>query len=294
MSLCTWLSVSVLQRLTVSSEKDLACFLPIFLRIVSEIAFIFFPSPADLFGSELSHSSGSCVQKVVLVHRKQCTSNENIYYFQTCCKQSCGVSVFIWGMITYSSIYYICKWNLFMSTHVFPASSIFFVHLLHKLKVKCITSCATKGFFPRWNAPCPIYVNVLALGITLQNISISAAHTICQCFKQLLYTSTCYVISIYVYQPPRLFSLLYQHLLSSCMWNEVKTKHIYKPLLFHSPLAWPVASDVWDPRTCRSWWSAVGGDSENKDKGCHEDNWFSLCSNQNYIVHQSLSQLQDS
>lgn len=55
--------VCIFQWLTVSSEKDLACFLPIFLRMVSEIAFIFFPSPADLFKSELSHSSVSCVQQ---------------------------------------------------------------------------------------------------------------------------------------------------------------------------------------------------------------------------------------
>lgn len=47
-------------ELTVSSLKDLACFLPIFLRMVSEMAFIFLPRPADLLGSGLSTSSEGC------------------------------------------------------------------------------------------------------------------------------------------------------------------------------------------------------------------------------------------
>lgn len=56
-------SVSVSSPLTVSSDMDFACFFPIFLHMVREIAFIFFPRAEDLFASELSQSSVSCLYK---------------------------------------------------------------------------------------------------------------------------------------------------------------------------------------------------------------------------------------
>lgn len=67
----TFICARVCFPLTVSSDRNLMGFFPIFLRMVSEIAFIFFPSPADLFGSEPSHSSVNCAHNIWLVHTMQ-------------------------------------------------------------------------------------------------------------------------------------------------------------------------------------------------------------------------------
>lgn len=100
---CVCVCVCVLQSLTVSSDKDFACFLPIFLRMVSEIAFIFFPRPADLFGSELWHSSVSCVKKCFV------STFDTVMY--TSYVQKILLQVLLVKYCMFAPWFYICYYN---------------------------------------------------------------------------------------------------------------------------------------------------------------------------------------